>query len=164
VKVRSQQQAAELAGTDTVLQARVLEPEGRGWWRVDIGVPALLRRQGQRGPGEDLAGQDVECTVVRTVPERDMVLVSPLVSATERDLDEHRRNTLRRLTIGDVRPGRVRSIAPFGAFVEIEDIYGLVHVSEIGDRRTDVGDEVQVEILDTDVPLQRVSLRLVNSA
>jgi ribosomal protein S1 len=55
-------------------------------------------------------------------------------------------------------------VVNFGAFVEINEIYGLVHISEMGDRKIRVGEEVRVEILDTDIPLQRMSLRLVNAA
>lgn len=164
MKVKTQDEAAALVGTDTVLRARIAEPEGLGWWRVDIGVPALLRRFGQSGPPVDLTGQEIDCTVVRFVPDRQLVLVAPVVTEAERELYERRHDAIGRLRIGETHHGRVRAVVNFGAFVEVGEIYGLVHVSEMGDSQVEVGDEVEVEILDTDIPLQRMSLRLVNAA
>jgi RNA polymerase sigma factor (sigma-70 family) len=164
MKVKTQGEAAALAGTDTVLRARVVESEGMGWWRADIGVPALLRRAGQDGPSPDLTGEEIDCTVVRFVPDRELVLLAPVVSESERDLYERRHETISRLAVGQTHRGRVRAVVNFGAFVEINEIHGLIHISEMGDRRVNVGDTVNVEILETDIALQRVSLRLVNAA
>jgi ribosomal protein S1 len=93
-----------------------------------------------------------------------LVLVTPVVSGAEQELYERRHTAISRLGIGETHSGRVRAVVNFGAFVEINEIYGLVHISEIGDRQLKTGDEVSVEILDTDIPLQRMSLRLVTAA
>jgi small subunit ribosomal protein S1 len=70
--------------------------------------------------------------------------------------------------VGDVVPGVVRRLQPFGAFVELSDgIEGLVHVSQISEERVEkpsdkltVGQEVKVRILGIDVEQQRVSLSI----
>jgi small subunit ribosomal protein S1 len=71
---------------------------------------------------------------------------------------------------GEVRSGRVHSLVPFGAFVDIGGLHGLVHVSELGHpvehpgEVLQVGQDVDVEVLDTNVDLQRVALRLRQTA
>ncbi|WP_311590985.1 S1 RNA-binding domain-containing protein, partial [Trueperella bernardiae] len=70
--------------------------------------------------------------------------------------------------IGQVVPGRVTKLVPFGAFVRVEDgIEGLVHISELAQRHIDlpeqvakVGDEVFVKVIDIDLERRRISLSL----
>lgn len=66
---------------------------------------------------------------------------------------------------GDILKGRIRSIRDFGAFVDLGDADGLIHVSELAWYRVDhpkevvrVGDEVEVQVIKVDVEEQRVSL------
>ncbi|MDT3767598.1 30S ribosomal protein S1 [Gleimia hominis] len=70
--------------------------------------------------------------------------------------------------IGQVVPGKVTKLVPFGAFVRVEDgIEGLVHISELAQRHIDtpeqvvkVGNEVFVKIIDIDLERRRISLSL----
>ena len=70
--------------------------------------------------------------------------------------------------IGQVVPGKVTKLVPFGAFVRVEDgIEGLVHISELATRHVDlaeqvvsVGEEVFVKIIDIDMDRRRISLSL----
>ncbi len=70
--------------------------------------------------------------------------------------------------IGQIVPGKVTKLVPFGAFVRVEDgIEGLVHVSELAERHVDlpeqivsVGQEVMVKIIDIDLDRRRISLSL----
>ncbi|MEW6910918.1 30S ribosomal protein S1 [Trueperella pyogenes] len=70
--------------------------------------------------------------------------------------------------IGQVVPGRVTKLVPFGAFVRVEDgIEGLVHISELAQRHIElpeqvakVGDEVFVKVIDIDLERRRISLSL----
>jgi small subunit ribosomal protein S1 len=67
---------------------------------------------------------------------------------------------------GQIIPGQVTKLIPFGAFVRVtESIEGLVHMSELTDRRIEdpeqvvqVGDEIPVKILEIDLERRRVSL------
>jgi len=70
--------------------------------------------------------------------------------------------------IGQVVPGRVTKLVPFGAFVRVEEgIEGLVHISELADRHVEipeqvvqVGEEIFVKIIDIDLDRRRISLSL----
>lgn len=80
-------------------------------------------------------------------------------------------NDIRGLERGEIRTGVVTTITDFGAFVDIGGLRGLVHYTEMGGRvgersadqiRTVVteGQQVSVEVLDVDVPRERISLAL----
>ena len=70
--------------------------------------------------------------------------------------------------IGQIVPGKVTKLVPFGAFVRVGDgIEGLVHVSELAERHVEipeqvvsVGDDVMVKVIDIDLERRRVSLSL----
>ena len=70
--------------------------------------------------------------------------------------------------IGQIVPGKVTKLVPFGAFVRVEEgIEGLVHVSELAERHVEipeqvvtVNDEVMVKIIDIDLERRRISLSL----
>ena len=70
--------------------------------------------------------------------------------------------------IGQIVPGRVTKLVPFGAFVRVEEgIEGLVHVSELAERHVEipeqvvqVNDDVMVKIIDIDLERRRISLSL----
>ena len=70
--------------------------------------------------------------------------------------------------IGQVVPGRVTKLVPFGAFVRVEEgIEGLVHISELAERHVEipeqvvnVGDEIMVKVIDIDLERRRISLSL----
>ena len=71
-------------------------------------------------------------------------------------------------SIGQVVPGKVTKLVPFGAFVRVEDgIEGLVHISELAQRHIDlpeqvvkVGDDAFVKVIDIDLERRRISLSL----
>ena len=70
--------------------------------------------------------------------------------------------------IGQIVPGRVTKLVPFGVFVRVRDgIEGLVHVSELAARHVEVpeqvakiGDEIFVKVIDIDLERRRISLSL----
>ena len=70
--------------------------------------------------------------------------------------------------IGQIVPGKVTKLVPFGAFVRVEEgIEGLVHISELAERHVEipeqvvqVGDEIFVKIIDIDLDRRRISLSL----
>jgi small subunit ribosomal protein S1 len=76
-----------------------------------------------------------------------------------------RRQLLDELTEGDVRTGTVRSLADFGAFVDLGGMDGLIHISELAWKRVrhpsevlSVGDRVEVYVLRVDRERERVGL------
>jgi small subunit ribosomal protein S1 len=80
---------------------------------------------------------------------------------------EQRGEFLINLKPGERRKGIVSSVVNFGAFVDLGGMDGLVHVSELSWKHVDhpssvvsVGDEIDVEVLDVDLPKERISLSL----
>src|SRR5919202_2595408 len=70
--------------------------------------------------------------------------------------------------IGQVVPGKVTKLVPFGAFVRVDEgIEGLVHISELAERHVEipeqvvqVGDSIFVKVIDIDLERRRISLSL----
>ena len=70
--------------------------------------------------------------------------------------------------IGQVVPGKVTKLVPFGAFVRVDDgIEGLVHISELAERHVElpeqvvqVNDDIFVKVIDIDLERRRISLSL----
>ena len=70
--------------------------------------------------------------------------------------------------VGQIVPGKVTKLVPFGAFVRVEEgIEGLVHISELAQRHVEVpdqvvsvGQEIMVKVIDIDLERRRISLSL----
>ncbi|WP_152362743.1 30S ribosomal protein S1 [Microlunatus speluncae] len=108
-------------------------------------------------------GQEVTVEVLSVEMDRERVSLS--LKATQEDPWQ----AFARLhQIGQIVPGKVTKLVPFGAFVRVEDgIEGLVHVSELAERHVEipeqvvqVGDDVMVKIIDIDLERRRISLSL----
>ena len=108
-------------------------------------------------------GTPVTVEVLEVDMDRERVSLS--LKATQEDPWQ----TFARLhQIGQIVPGKVTKLVPFGAFVRVGDgIEGLVHVSELAERHVEipeqvvsVGDDVMVKVIDIDLERRRVSLSL----
>jgi small subunit ribosomal protein S1 len=70
--------------------------------------------------------------------------------------------------IGQIVPGKVTKLVPFGAFVRVEEgIEGLVHISELAERHVEIPEQVvqvngdvMVKVIDIDLERRRISLSL----
>ena len=108
-------------------------------------------------------GNEVTVEVLDVDFDRERVSLS--LKATQEDLWQAFARTH---AIGQVVPGKVTKLVPFGAFVRVEDgIEGLVHISELAQRHVEVpeqvakvGDEVFVKVIDIDLERRRISLSL----
>ncbi len=85
----------------------------------------------------------------------------------EQERAEKREQTWKTLEEGQVHKGVVRTIKPFGAFVEFGGVDGLIHVSDMSWSRVSdpsallkIGDEVEVKVLKIDRTTQKVGLGL----
>ena len=108
-------------------------------------------------------GQEVTVEVLDVDFDRERVSLS--LKATQEDPWQ----TFARIhKIGQIVPGKVTKLVPFGVFVRVEDgIEGLVHVSELATRHVEVpeqvakiGDEIFVKVIDIDLERRRISLSL----
>ncbi|BCJ30818.1 30S ribosomal protein S1 [Actinocatenispora sera] len=108
-------------------------------------------------------GQEVEVEVLDVDLERERVSLS--LKATQED---PWRQFARTHQIGQIVPGKVTKLVPFGAFVRVDDgIEGLVHISELAERHVEVPEqvvtvskEVMVKVIDIDLERRRISLSL----
>jgi small subunit ribosomal protein S1 len=108
-------------------------------------------------------GQEVTVEVLDIDLDRERVSLS--LKATQED---PWRQFARTHAIGQVVPGKVTKLVPFGAFVRVQDgIEGLVHISELAERHVEipeqvvnVGDELMVKVIDIDLERRRISLSL----
>ena len=115
-------------------------------------------------PGEVVeVGQPVTVEVLEV--ERDRERISLSLKATQEDPWQ---TFARTHQLGEIVPGKVMKLVPFGAFVRVEDgIEGLVHVSELAERHVEipeqvvsVGESVMVKLIDIDLERRRISLSL----
>ena len=108
-------------------------------------------------------GQEVTVEVLDVDLDRERVSLS--LKATQEDPWQAFARTHQ---IGQIVPGKVTKLVPFGAFVRVEEgIEGLVHVSELAERHVEipeqvvqVNDDVLVKIIDIDLERRRISLSL----
>jgi small subunit ribosomal protein S1 len=108
-------------------------------------------------------GDEVTVEVLDVDMERERVSLS--LKATQEDPWQHFARTHQ---IGQIVPGKVTKLVPFGSFVRVEEgIEGLVHISELAERHVEipeqvvqVGDDVMVKIIDIDLERRRISLSL----
>ncbi|HKE52276.1 MAG TPA: 30S ribosomal protein S1 [Actinomycetes bacterium] len=108
-------------------------------------------------------GQEVTVEVLDVDMDRERVSLS--LKATQEDPWQQFARTH---AIGQVVPGRVTKLVPFGAFVRVDEgIEGLVHISELAERHVEipeqvvqVGDEIFVKVIDIDLERRRISLSL----
>jgi small subunit ribosomal protein S1 len=108
-------------------------------------------------------GQKVKVEVLDVDMDRERVSLS--LKATQEDPWQLFARTH---AIGEVVPGKVTKLVPFGAFVRVEDgIEGLVHISELAQRHVDlpeqvvtVDQDVFVKVIDIDLERRRISLSL----
>ncbi|MGO1591131.1 MAG: 30S ribosomal protein S1 [Ancrocorticia sp.] len=108
-------------------------------------------------------GQKVTVEVLDVDMDRERVSLS--LKATQEDPWQ---TFARTHAIGQIVPGKVTKLVPFGAFVRVEDgIEGLVHISELAQRHIDlpeqvvkVGDDAFVKVIDIDLERRRISLSL----
>ena len=108
-------------------------------------------------------GQEVTVEVLDVDMDRERVSLS--LKATQEDPWQHFARTHQ---IGQVVPGKVTKLVPFGAFVRVEEgIEGLVHISELAERHVElpeqivqVNDDIFVQVIDIDLERRRISLSL----
>ncbi len=142
----------------------------KGGFIVDVGVDAFLPGSQLdvtpvRNPDEHV-GKTYEFRILKINLERKNIVVSrrDLIEESRR---ESRRKVLAEIQVGQVRPGVVKNITDFGAFVDLDGIDGLLHVTDMTWGRINhpseqlkVGDSLNVMVLDVDMEKERISLGL----
>lgn len=140
----------------------------KGGLSVDVGVRAFMpaSRSGTREAAEmeKLVGQEIRCRITKLdVTEEDVVVDRRVIAEEEERANKERRYS--EITEGETVRGTVRSLADYGAFVDLGGVDGLLHVAEISWSRVNkpadllsVGQEVEVRVLKVDPDKRRISL------
>jgi small subunit ribosomal protein S1 len=142
----------------------------KGGVSVDVGVRAFMpaSRSGTKDAAEleKLVGTQITCRITKLDVTDENIVVDRRVVLEEqaRGLTEIRRGAMKE---GDTVTGTVRTIMPYGAFVDLGGIDGLLHVSDISHIRVtktedvlSVGQELQLKILKIDPETKKISLGL----
>jgi small subunit ribosomal protein S1 len=142
----------------------------KGGLIIDLGIrgflPASLVDIRRVHNLDEFMSQTLECKVIELNRSRNNVVLSRR-AVLEEERKEVRDQILDRLQPGDVVEGKISNIVDFGAFVDLEGIDGLIHISELSwshvNHPTEVvaiGDTVKIKVLDIDRDRQRISLGL----
>ncbi len=142
----------------------------KGGLILDLGVrgflPASLVDIRRVHNLEEFTGQTLECKVIELNRSRNNVVLSRR-AVLEEERKEVREQILGRLEAGQVVDGKISNIVDFGAFVDLDGIDGLIHISELSWSHVNhpsevvaIGDTVRIKVLDIDRDRQRISLGL----
>jgi small subunit ribosomal protein S1 len=140
----------------------------KGGLTVDVGSRAFMpgSRSGARDAAEmeKLVGQEITCRIIKLdVTEEDVVVDHRSVAEEEERSTKERRYA--EIKEGETVLGTVRSLADYGAFVDIGGVDGLLHISDIAwgrvNKPADVltaGQQVEVKVLKIDAENKKISL------
>ncbi|UTI62459.1 30S ribosomal protein S1 [Paraconexibacter antarcticus] len=142
----------------------------KGGLIIDLGVrgflPASLVDIRRVANLDEFMSQTIECKVIELNRSRNNVVLSRR-AVLEEERKEQRQEILDRLQPGLVVEGQISNIVDFGAFVDLNGIDGLIHISELSwshvnhpSEILNIGDTVAVKVLDIDRDRQRISLGL----
>jgi small subunit ribosomal protein S1 len=142
----------------------------KGGLILDLGVrgflPASLVDIRRVHNLDEFTGETLECKVIELNRSRNNVVLSRR-AILEDERKEQREQILERLQPGQIVEGQISNIVDFGAFVDLEGIDGLIHISEISWSHVNhpsevlsIGETVNVKVLDIDRDRQRISLGL----
>jgi small subunit ribosomal protein S1 len=142
----------------------------KGGLIIDLGVrgflPASLVDIRRVQNLDDFLGQTIECKVIELNRSRNNVVLSRR-AVLEEERKEVRQQILDRLQPGQIVEGAISNIVDFGAFVDLDGIDGLIHISELSWSHVNhpseilsIGQVVPVKVLDIDRERQRISLGL----
>jgi len=157
--MRAWERVRQLQAEDATVRSNVFTTNRGG---------ALVRIEGLRGfipgshistrqPKEDLVARELPLKFLEVDEDRNRLVLSHRRALVERKMSG--------LKVGEVVLGSVRGIKPYGAFIDIGGVSGLLHISEISHDHIDtphsvfgVNDEIKVMIIDLDAERGRISL------
>lgn len=127
-----------------------------------LSLPSALSEEERYAELQRMVGTNLRLKVIEVYPEQQRIVLSERATCYD---EGSRQELLNRLSPGDVRLGRVTKLRPFGAFVDLGGVEGLLHVSELSWERLDSPDQVlevgqPVEVYVLDVNRERGRVRL----
>ncbi len=166
---RAWQRIEKAAEEGTPVSGSVIEVV-KGGLILDLGVrgflPASLVDIRRVQDLQEYVGQELNCRVIEMNRNRNNVVLSRR-AVLEEERKEVRQQIIDELTVGDIVEGTISNIVDFGAFVDLDGIDGLIHISELSwthinhpSEVLQVNQKVNVKVLDIDRDRQRISLGL----
>jgi len=115
---------------------------------------------------DDLLGDEYDFKILKLNKRRRNIVVSRRVLLEEERAGK-REELKKELSVGDVRPGIVKNITDFGAFIDLGGMDGLLHITDMSWGRIghpsevcEIGQSLEIKILDIDWDRERISLGL----
>ena len=115
---------------------------------------------------DDFIGKEYEFKILKINQDRRNIVVSRR-ELLEESRKDRRTQLLKDMEVNQIRKGIVKNITAFGAFIDIGGIYGLLHITDMSwgrishpNEMLELGQEIEVMILDIDYEKERVSLGL----
>ncbi|MEG4346280.1 S1 RNA-binding domain-containing protein [Microcoleus sp. A003_D6] len=149
----------ELQETGKVLQVRV-SGANKGGVTVDVqGMRGFIPRShlAERDNMESLIGQSLSVNFLEVDREREKLVLSQRMATQS--------NAFTQLQIGQLVEGKVSSIKPFGVFVDLEGVSGLLHIKQVSQKYIDnlgkvfaPGQPLKALVIDLDQSRGRISL------
>lgn len=166
---RNWEKVLETCKEGDVIEGRITG-QVKGGLIVDVGVEAFL-------PGSqvdvvpvrniyDYMNKDLQFKILKINTERRNIVLSrrELLEESRRD---QKKALLTEIKVGQTRTGNVKNITDFGAFIDLNGMDGLLHITDISWGRVNhpsdvlsIGQELEVVILDVDMDRERISLGL----
>lgn len=142
----------------------------KGGLVADLGVrgfiPASLVETYYVEDFSNYKGKKLPVKIIEFEPEKNKLILSHR-AVLEEELKRKKREALENLQPGETLTGTVQRITDFGAFVNIGDVDGLVHISQLAHHHVETpdevvkeGEEVTVKVLSVDVENERISLSI----
>jgi small subunit ribosomal protein S1 len=153
----------------TVLEATVAEVV-KGGLVVDVGtrgfVPASMVERHFVEDFSDYKGRKLRLRVKEIDREKNKVILSQK-DVLDEEFEAGKKQVMEKLSVGQELDGTVQRLTPFGAFIDIGGVDGLVHISEMAWHHVEApsevvkeGDKVRVQVLKVDPAADRISLSI----
>ena len=115
---------------------------------------------------DEFIGKEYELKILKINQERKNIVVSRR-ALLEESRKDRRAALLKEMEVNQIRKGSVKNITDFGAFIDLGGVDGLLHITDMSWGRIshpsemlELGQEVEVMVLDIDFEKERVSLGL----
>lgn len=156
---RAWERVSQLQAEDVTIHAEVVSVNRGGCLVMVEGLRAFLpgSHLSVRTPREDMVGVELPLKFLEVDTDKNRLVVSHRRAVVEKQMSN--------LVSGEVVSGVVRGIKPYGAFIDIGGVSGLLHVSQIShDHVSDIGavvkdgSEIKCMIINQDKEKGRISL------
>ncbi|MBK1810136.1 bifunctional 4-hydroxy-3-methylbut-2-enyl diphosphate reductase/30S ribosomal protein S1 [Clostridium sp. YIM B02505] len=168
-KEKAFDETLEAFNNGTIVTVKVTEVVNGGvvatFKGLRVFIPASQLDIRYTGEFNNFVGKEIEVKFIEVEKERYIRIVASRRVLLEQEKHQREQDALDSLNVGDIVDGTVRRFTNFGAFVEVNGIDGLVHISEISWGKIynpsdvlKVGEKIKAKVIALDVENKKVSL------